>query len=232
MAVAPVVPAPVIRLDNIKKTYESSGGTPTLVIKGIDLNIEQGEFVAIMGASGSGKSSLMNIIGLLDRKFEGTYALVNKDVSRLSDNQASEMRNTEIGFVFQQFNLLKRTTVLQNVLLPTTYRSAPGDELRAIEVLKKVGLAEHLNKRSNQLSGGQIQRVAIARALIMNPSYLLADEPTGNLDSKRAHEIMQLFQKIHEQGTTIVLITHEHDIAAYAQRIIHIKDGRIEEENK
>lgn len=220
----------VIELSNISKIYKSSGGAKTEALKAINLQIKQGEFVAIMGASGSGKSSLMNIIGLLDKHFKGTYKLNGKDVSKLSSNKAAEIRGDEIGFVFQQFNLLKRTSVLQNVLLPTTYHSRKHDEHRAIDVLKQVGLAEQVDKRSNQLSGGQIQRVAIARALIMNPSYLLADEPTGNLDSKTGNEIMQLFQKINQQGTTIVLITHEVDMAKYAKRIIRLKDGEIVEE--
>lgn len=220
----------VIELTDINKTYKSSGGAKTEALKGINLHIKQGEFVAIMGASGSGKSSLMNIVGLLDKHFKGVYKLNGKDVGKLSSNKAAEIRGDQIGFVFQQFNLLKRTSVLQNVLLPTTYHSRKHDEHRAIDVLKQVGLAEQIDKRSNQLSGGQIQRVAIARALIMNPSYLLADEPTGNLDSKTAHEIMSLFQKINEQGATVVLITHETDIAKYAKRIIRLKDGEIVEE--
>jgi putative ABC transport system ATP-binding protein len=220
----------VIELEHIKKTYKSSGGVKTDAVNAIDLTVKAGEFVAIMGPSGSGKSSLMHIIGLLDRHFEGSYYLNGQDVSKLSGNRAAEIRNEEIGFVFQQFNLLKRTSVLQNVLLPTTYHGGKDDEARALETLKRVGLAEWVNNRSNELSGGQIQRVAIARALIMNPSLLLADEPTGNLDSKTAHEIMKTFQAINEQGTTIVLITHERDIAHYAQRIIQLKDGVIEQE--
>jgi putative ABC transport system ATP-binding protein len=219
----------VIELKDIRKIYKSSGGVSTEALSGVSLHVPKGDFVAIMGPSGSGKSSVMHIIGLLDRHYEGTYLLDGKDVSKLSGNRAAEIRNDKIGFVFQQFNLLKRTTVLQNVLLPTTYHSRPDDEMRALHVLKQVGLAERVNSRSNQLSGGQIQRVAIARALIMNPSYLLADEPTGNLDSKTGHEIMELFKEINKRGTTIVLITHEDEIAAYAKRIIRIRDGKIED---
>lgn len=222
----------VIELNNIRKVYQSSGGVETEALAGVSLNVPKGDFVAIMGPSGSGKSSLMHIVGLLDRGYEGTYTLDDKDVSKLSSDRAAEIRNDKIGFVFQQFNLLPRTTVLQNVLLPTTYLSQPDDEMRALQVLKRVGLAEHVDNRSNQLSGGQIQRVAIARALIMNPSYLLADEPTGNLDTKTAREIMELFKEINQQGTTIVLITHEDEIAAYARRIVHLRDGRIEREEK
>lgn len=226
------MPDSVIKLAEVKKTYRSSGGAKTEALRGVSLEINQGDFVAIMGPSGSGKSSLMHIIGLLDRRYEGSYSLNGKNVSRLSSNQAAEIRNQQIGFVFQQFNLLPRATVLQNVLLPTTYHSQKDDELRALRALKQVGLTELVDNRSNELSGGQIQRVAIARALIMNPSYLLADEPTGNLDSHTAHEVMEIFKKINTSGRTIVLITHENDIAAYAKRIIRLKDGQIEQETK
>ena len=222
---------PVIELTDIHKTYKTSAGVKTEALKKINLTIEKGEFVAIMGPSGSGKSSLMHIIGLLDRHFQGKYLLDGNDASKLSTNRSAGLRNDKIGFVFQQFNLLKRTSVLQNVLLPTTYKNNPDDEMRAIQVLKRVGLAEYIDNRSNQLSGGQIQRVAIARALIMNPSLLLADEPTGNLDSKTGHEIMELFKEINQKhGTTIVLITHEDEVADYAKRIIRVRDGHIEKE--
>lgn len=220
----------VIELTGIKKVYKGKGSAETEVLHDIDLEVMEGDFVAIMGPSGSGKSSLMHIIGLLDRHFQGTYKLDNYDSSQLSSDETAELRNDKIGFVFQQFNLLKRTSVLQNVLLPTTYKPNKDDEIRAVKILQQVGLGGHLSKHSNQLSGGQIQRVAIARALIMNPSYLLADEPTGNLDTKTAHEIMELFKSINEQGTTIVLITHEDEIAAYAKRIIRLRDGHIIEE--
>lgn len=217
----------VIALKQVGKKYRSSGGVETVALHDIDLVIEAGDFVAIMGPSGSGKSSLMHIIGLLDRHFSGKYELNGNDVSQLSQNKAADVRNQEIGFVFQQFNLLKRATVLQNVLLPTTYHAAADDEIRALKVLEQVGLEDQAKKLSNQLSGGQIQRVAIARALVMQPSILLADEPTGNLDSKTSAEIMHLFQKINKQGTTVVLITHEDEVAAYAKRTIRVYDGAI-----
>ncbi len=216
---------PVIALKNITKVYRTSGGVETNALKGVDLTIKAGDFIAIMGASGSGKSSLMNIIGLLDKNFEGTYLLNEKDISELSDARLSELRSDSIGFIFQQFNLLKRTSVLENVLLPTTYKSNPTDEHRALEAIKRVGLERFIDNHTNQLSGGQMQRVAIARALMMNPTILLADEPTGNLDHKTAHEIMDLFAEINQQGTTIVLITHEDDIAAYAQQKLELYDG-------
>ncbi len=220
----------VISLENIHKVYASGGGVKTVALDEVDLDIKHGEFLAIMGPSGSGKSSLMNIIGLLDRKYEGIYKLNGKNVSKLSDNSASEIRNQEIGFVFQQFNLLRRTSVLDNVLLPTTYKSSPDDELRAIEVIKRVGLGDRINSKSNQLSGGQIQRVAIARALMMEPSILLTDEPTGNLDSRTAEDVMKLFDEINAGGTTIILITHEDSIAKHANRRIKLFDGQITED--
>jgi len=216
---------PVIDLQDIKKVYRTSGGVETKALKGINLTINKGDFVAIMGASGSGKSSLMNIIGLLDKNFEGTYKLNGKDIAKLSDGRLSEVRSESIGFIFQQFNLLKRTSVLENVLLPTTYKSSPDDEHRALQAIKRVGLERFIDNHTNQLSGGQMQRVAIARALMMNPSILLADEPTGNLDHKTAHEIMHLFREINKQGTTIVLITHEDDIATFAHRKYELFDG-------
>lgn len=217
----------IIKLKDIKKVYRTSGGVETKALKGIDLAVDAGEFIAIMGASGSGKSSLMNIIGLLDKDFEGAYKLNSEDITKLSDSRLSDVRSDSIGFIFQQFNLLKRTSVLENVLLPTTYKSNSTDEHRALQAIKRVGLEGYINNHTNQLSGGQMQRVAIARALMMNPAILLADEPTGNLDHKTAHEIMNLFTEINKQGTTIVLITHEDDIAAYAGRKIELYDGLL-----
>lgn len=222
--------SPVIELTDIVKTYRTSANVETNALRGISLTINEGDFVAIMGASGSGKSSLMSIIGLLDRHFEGTYTLNGVRVTELSDNKLAELRSQRIGFIFQQFNLLKRTSVLENVLLPTTYKSSHDDERRALEAIKVVGLERYINNNTNQLSGGQMQRVAIARALMMNPSILLADEPTGNLDHATAHEIMDLFKEINEQGTTIVLITHEDDIAEYADRKLSLYDGQFKQE--
>lgn len=219
--------SPVIELKDIKKIYRTSGGVETKALKGIDLSVDAGEFIAIMGASGSGKSSLMSIIGLLDKNFEGVYKLNGEDITKQSDSKLSEVRSDSIGFIFQQFNLLKRTSVLENVLLPTTYKSKPDDMRRALQAIKRVGLEHFIDNHTNQLSGGQMQRVAIARALMMNPAILLADEPTGNLDHKTAHEIMDLFAEINKQGTTIVLITHEDDVALYARRKIELYDGLL-----
>lgn len=216
---------PVLELSGVGKQYRSSGGVTTTALRDLDFRVEAGEFVAIMGSSGSGKSTLMNILGLLDRDFTGTYLLGGVDTATLSDNQATTARSTQIGFVFQQFNLLRRATVLQNVLLPANYRRIPDATARALEVIEAVGLADRVDHRSNQLSGGQMQRVAIARALMMRPSLVLADEPTGNLDSHTAVEVMGLFEQIHRDGNTVVLITHEPDIAERADRILHLRDG-------
>lgn len=216
----------VIELKGISKIYKT-GEEDTVALKGIDLSIEKGEFVAIMGASGSGKSTLMNILGLLDKPSAGSYVLDDKDVSRISSRNQAEIRNQQIGFVFQQFNLLPRTTVLDNVLLPTIYGKTKNNLYRAAQVIEEVGLSDRIKHKSNQLSGGQIQRVAIARALIMDPAIILADEPTGNLDTKKSYEIMELFKKINVQGTTIILITHEEEIARNADRIIRLRDGQI-----
>jgi len=216
----------VIELKGITKVYRT-GDEDTIALKNIDLTISNGEFVAIMGASGSGKSTLMHILGLLDKPSSGKYILDDKDVSRLSMSNQATIRNQQIGFVFQQFNLLPRTTVLNNVLLPTIYGKTKNNLARAIQIIDEVGLSDRIKHKSNQLSGGQIQRVAIARALIMEPSIILADEPTGNLDSKRSEEIMELFRKINKKGKTIILITHEENVAKYADRIVKLSDGEI-----
>ena len=203
------------------------------VLKGIDLVIEKGEYVALMGPSGSGKSTLMNLLGCLDTPTAGRYVLNGKDVSQMSDDELAEIRNKEIGFVFQTFNLLPRTTALDNVALPMVYagHKKPERNSRATEVLTQVGLADRMDHKPNQLSGGQRQRVAVARALVNRPSIILADEPTGNLDSKTSVEIMKLFGEIHANGNTVILVTHEEDIAAYAHRVIRLRDGIIESDN-
>lgn len=199
-------------------------------IKKIDLSIAQNEFVALMGQSGSGKSTLMNILGCLDTPTNGAYTLNKHQVSKLRDNELAEIRNKEIGFVFQTFNLLPRSTALENVMLPLVYAgiSKEDREKRALEALEKVGLSDRVNHRPNELSGGQRQRVAVARALVNNPSIILADEPTGNLDSATSIEIMALFQDIHKNGNTVIIVTHEEDIAQYAHRIVRLKDGEVE----
>ena len=226
------MPKNIIELKNITKIYKSEGGN-NLALDDIDLNIQQGEFLAIMGPSGSGKSTLMNILGLLDVPTSGTYILNEQKVSKLKEKELAKIRNKEIGFVFQQFNLLPRTTVFDNVLMQTIYGDIPNPKEKAEALIDMVGLKNWRKHKSNQLSGGQIQRVAIARALMIDPSIILADEPTGNLDTKRSAEIMELFKEINEKGSTIVLITHEGYLANYASRIIHIQDGKIiKEENK
>lgn len=199
-------------------------------LNGVNLNIERGEYTALMGPSGSGKSTLMNIIGCLDSPTKGTFFLNNKEVSKMSDSALSEVRNTEIGFVFQTFNLLNRLNAIENVSLPLVYAGIPKKEReeRARDVLDKVGLGDRMSHKPNELSGGQRQRVAVARALINNPSILLADEPTGNLDTQTSHEIMTLFEEIHAAGNTIVLVTHEEDIAQNAKNIIRLRDGVVE----
>jgi len=218
----------MIELNNITKTYKT-GNQEYVALKKISFNISKGEFVAIMGASGSGKSTTMHILGCLDTPTSGKYILNGKDVGKLTDQELSSIRNTEIGFVFQSFNLLPRYSVFENVMLPFIYSKVPQKErkIRALEAIKNVGLTERMNNKSNQLSGGQIQRTAIARSLVMNPSIILADEPTGNLDSKTSHEIMEVFKTLNKQGNTIILITHEDDIATFANRIIRLKDGEI-----
>lgn len=219
----------IIHLDHIQKSYFM--GTQAIpVLKGISLDIFKNEYVALMGPSGSGKSTLMNILGCLDTPTGGTYVLNGKDVSKMTDDELADVRNVEIGFVFQQFNLLPRLTAAENVALPLVYAGVNKKERteRAIEALRKVGLAERSHHKSNEMSGGQIQRVAIARAIVNNPSLLLADEPTGNLDSKTSVEVMEIFGAIQAAGNTVVLVTHEEDIAAYAKRVIRLRDGHIE----
>ena len=220
---------PIIELREIRKSYFM--GTNMLeVLKGISLNIFKNEYVALMGPSGSGKSTLMNILGCLDTPTKGSYILNGTDVSKMSDDDLAEVRNTEIGFVFQQFNLLPRLTAAENVALPLIYAGTGRKERmdRAMEALKKVALADRSHHKPNELSGGQIQRVAIARALVNNPAILLADEPTGNLDSKTSVEVMEIFSAIQAAGNTVVLVTHEEDIAAYAKRVVRLRDGIIE----
>jgi putative ABC transport system ATP-binding protein len=219
----------VIQTTNIAKEYVM--GTEHIhALRSVSIDIKRGEYVAFMGPSGSGKSTLMNIVGCLDTPTQGQYILNGQDVSRMSDNQLAEVRNKEIGFVFQSFNLLPRATALDNVALPLIYAGLNKRERteRALESLRAVGLADRALHRPNELSGGQRQRVAIARALVNNPSVLLADEPTGALDSKTSHEIMDLFEALYSKGNTIIMVTHEEDIARYAHRIVRLRDGLVE----
>ncbi len=218
----------VIRLKDIVKNYQV-GNQVVRALRHVSLDIKRGEYVAIMGASGSGKSTLMNIIGCLDTPTSGDYQLNDKDVSQLNDDRLAEIRNTEIGFVFQTFNLLPRYSALENVMLPLVYAGVSKSKREEIATgqLLNVGLADRMEHRPNELSGGQRQRVAVARALVNTPSILLADEPTGNLDSRTSEEIMKLFADIHSKGNTIILVTHEEDIARHAYRIIKLKDGVI-----
>ncbi|WP_310393220.1 ABC transporter ATP-binding protein [Hymenobacter sp.] len=225
----------VIETTNIAKKYVM-GAEEIHALRSVSIKIPRGEYVAFMGPSGSGKSTLMNIIGCLDTPSQGQYILNGQDVSRMSDNQLAEVRNKEIGFVFQSFNLLPRASALDNVALPLIYAGLSKRERNelALESLRSVGLADRASHRPNELSGGQRQRVAIARALVNNPSVLLADEPTGALDSKTSHEIMDLFEALYAKGNTIIMVTHEEDIARYAHRIVRLRDGLVEsdEENK
>lgn len=219
----------VIHLEQIFKSYYL-GKQELQVLKCITLDINRNEYVALMGPSGSGKSTLMNILGCLDTPTSGSYLLNGKDVSRMHDDELAEVRNKEIGFVFQQFNLLPRLTAAENVALPLIYSGVGKKERmdRAVEVLQKVKLEDRMHHKPNELSGGQCQRVAIARALINNPSIILADEPTGNLDSKTSHEIMEMLGKIHAEGNTVILVTHEEDISGFAHRVVRLKDGLVE----
>ncbi len=223
---------PLISLQHIYKDYPL-GNTVVKVLKDINLDIYPGEYAALMGPSGSGKSTLMNIIGALDTPTSGKYFLKGYEVDKMSDDELARIRNEEIGFVFQTFNLLPRLTALENVMLPLVYARVPKKERiqRATEVLENVGLADRMHHKPNQLSGGQRQRVAIARALVNRPSLILADEPTGNLDSKSSEEIMKLFDDLHRQGNTVILVTHESDIAEHAKRLIKLLDGKIQSDN-
>jgi putative ABC transport system ATP-binding protein len=224
---------PIIHLENIRKSY-LMGRQELPVLKGVSLDIFKNEYVALMGPSGSGKSTLMNILGCLDSPTDGSYVLNGQDVSKMADDRLADVRNIEIGFVFQQFNLLPRLTAVENVALPLVYAGVPRKIRieRAMAVLEKVSLTDRSHHKPNELSGGQCQRVAIARALINNPSLILADEPTGNLDSKTSIEIMDIFTNIQSAGNTVVLVTHEEDIANYAYRIVRLRDGVIETDRR
>ena len=224
---------PTIHIDNIQKSY-FMGKNELKVLKGISLDILKNEYVALMGPSGSGKSTLMNILGCLDTPTAGKYILNNHDVSQMEDNDLAEIRNKEIGFVFQQFNLLPRLTALENVALPLVYAGMSRKLRRekAMEMMEMVRLSDRSHHKPNELSGGQSQRVAIARALVNNPSIILADEPTGNLDTKTSYEIMEIFGDIHAHGNTVILVTHEEDIAKHAHRVVRLRDGVIESDKR
>lgn len=223
----------IIETHNISRVYKM-GSNEVRALQSISISIDKGEYVAFMGPSGSGKSTLMNIVGCLDSPTSGTYILNNHVVSEMTENELAEVRNKEIGFVFQTFNLLPRATALENVALPLIYAgySRSEREDKAMETLESVGLGDRWHHKPNELSGGQRQRVAIARALVNNPSIILADEPTGNLDSKTSYDIMNLFQELHDKGNTIIMVTHEDDIAHYAHRIVRLRDGLVEWDRK
>lgn len=218
----------MIDITDIRKVYKM-GSESLTALDDVSLTIEDGEFTSIMGPSGSGKSTLMNILGLLDTFDSGNYVLNGTDVSGLNDNERAHIRNKEIGFVFQSFNLMPRMNVLENVMLPLVYAKVPAKErkARAEKALEQVGLADRMYHKTNEISGGQSQRVAIARAIVNNPSVIMADEPTGNLDSKTTIEVMRIFQQLNEAGTTIVMVTHEPDMAEYTKRIVHFRDGKL-----
>lgn len=224
----------VIKAEDLWKTYDMGEAIQVHALSGVSFAVDRGEYLAIMGPSGSGKSTLMNLLGCLDTPTRGSYWLNRQMVSELTDDELAYIRNKEIGFVFQTFNLLSRASALHNVELPLIYSGMPAKERleRAEEALRRVDLADRMHHKPNELSGGQRQRVAIARALVNDPSIILADEPTGNLDSATGEEIMRLFARLYEAGNTILLVTHEHDIAAHARRIIHVRDGRIERDEK
>lgn len=221
----------VVKVNNIAKNYEN-GDLNFKALKSVNLEVFKGEFTSIMGASGSGKSTFMNILGCLDRMSEGEYLLNDKDVSKLSDDELAYIRNKEIGFVFQAFNLLPRISILENVELPMVYAGIPVKvrRERAIKALDKVGLGDRLHHKSNEISGGQKQRVAIARAIVNEPTIIMADEPTGNLDTKSTSDIMKIFQDLNDDGSTIIMVTHEPDVAQYTKRIVRFKDGEIIED--
>jgi putative ABC transport system ATP-binding protein len=223
---------PLIQITDLCRDF-TIGEVVVKALRGVNISISQGEYVALMGPSGSGKSTLMNILGCLDTPTSGKYILNKQDVSNLTDNELADIRNKEIGFVFQTFNLLARSTALENVALPLVYAGISKTERieKATNVLTSVGLADRMTHKPNELSGGQRQRVAVARALVNNPSIILADEPTGNLDTKTSYEIMELFENIHKQGNTIVIVTHEEDIARRAKRIIRMRDGIVESDS-
>jgi len=225
--------SPVIQLQNVYRTYEM-GDQVLNALDGVDVDIVRNEYVAIVGASGSGKSTMMNIIGCLDRASKGDYLLNGINVGDMSEAQLAQARNREIGFVFQSFNLLSRASALKNVMQPLVYRGIPQTERKRIasESLERVGLGDRLNSRPNQLSGGQRQRVAISRALVGHPAILLADEPTGNLDSKTSQEIMALIDQLHDEGQTIIIVTHEHDIARHCNRVISLEDGKVDSDTR